>query len=214
MSAPIYTGGRPYVKPGLRFGTGGTVILPLTGAGSPVNGTSGTGVGVAGKGSVYLDQTNGVLWINQGSATSPTWVAGSGSSRAASNSTPVDPTGTTSATYVMMGVAGAITPSLTGRVLLCINGNMVVGATTGVTTGQLSYGTGTAPVNGAAVAGTQIGSQQAFTGLTGALEAPFSMQALITGLTVGTAYWLDLALKRAVAGTSSVAALNVSAIEV
>jgi hypothetical protein len=50
-----------------------TVVI-LTGAGAPVDGTSGTGLNVAGIGSLYIDTTAGVLWIQTGLITSPVWV--------------------------------------------------------------------------------------------------------------------------------------------
>ena len=60
--------------------------------------------------------------------------------------------------------------------------------------------------------GTQAGNQVANVALTGALTSPFVVQALVTGLTVGTAYWLDLALKSST-GAASATALNVFAQE-
>ena len=45
----------------------------LTGAGVPVDGTSGTGANVAAKGSLYLDVTNGKAYINGNTLASPTW---------------------------------------------------------------------------------------------------------------------------------------------
>lgn len=41
--------------------------------GVPVDGTSGTGAGFAGKGSLATDITNGDLYINAGTKASPTW---------------------------------------------------------------------------------------------------------------------------------------------
>lgn len=42
-------------------------------AGVPVDGVSGTGVNDAGKGSLCTDYTNGKLYINGGTKTSPLW---------------------------------------------------------------------------------------------------------------------------------------------
>jgi hypothetical protein len=39
----------------------------------PVDGTSGTGAGTAGKGSRYTDTTNGNLYLNANTKASPTW---------------------------------------------------------------------------------------------------------------------------------------------
>jgi hypothetical protein len=54
-------------------GAGGT--YELTGSGVPVNGTSGTGVGKAAKGSTYRDIAGPGLYIQTGSISSPTWLA-------------------------------------------------------------------------------------------------------------------------------------------
>jgi hypothetical protein len=59
-----------------------TLLLPnsvahLSGVGAPVDGVSGTGVGVAGPGSLYSDATTTTakLYINTNTMASPTWVA-------------------------------------------------------------------------------------------------------------------------------------------
>lgn len=43
-------------------------------AGTPTNGTSGFGQGKLAAGALVIDVTNGLLYINQGTATSPLWV--------------------------------------------------------------------------------------------------------------------------------------------
>jgi len=69
MSAPIYKGGRPFSKPGVRFGND-LGVFPGTAA--PTNGTSGTLVGVAGPGAIY-QRTNGAIYVNTNTKASPTW---------------------------------------------------------------------------------------------------------------------------------------------
>lgn len=44
-------------------------------SGAPVNGASGTGVGMMGPGSLYFDVTGGVMYQNIGTKALPTWVA-------------------------------------------------------------------------------------------------------------------------------------------
>lgn len=44
-------------------------------AGAPTNGTSGTGVGMMGPGSLYFDTTGAVMYQNIGTKASPFWVA-------------------------------------------------------------------------------------------------------------------------------------------
>lgn len=49
----------------------GNGVVIIQGDGAPVDGT--TGLDVAGLGSLYLDVTNGALYINQDDNTNPTW---------------------------------------------------------------------------------------------------------------------------------------------
>jgi len=48
-------------------------VLPQVFPGVPTSGGSGTLAGYAGKGMLLIDTTNGILYINTGSITSPTW---------------------------------------------------------------------------------------------------------------------------------------------
>ena len=136
---------------------------------------------------------------------------------ATAQSQPGAPTAPSSTSaFQMQGLAGAITPKKSGTVLLMISGNIISSATTagdGIEY-QLSYGTGTAPTVNTALAGTQVGATQEATinntaGAPGDVNVPFSIQAVITGLTLGTAYWLDLAAK-AVTAANVIGLSNVS----
>lgn len=53
--------------------TAGSYICIMAGAGAPTNGTSGTGVGRCGPGSVYADVTNKTIYNNTNTMASPTW---------------------------------------------------------------------------------------------------------------------------------------------
>jgi hypothetical protein len=108
---------------------------------------------------------------------------------------PAEPKGTTSTTGVMAGIGStaSYTPALTGKLLIRITG--LAGTATAVSTVGLQgrYGTGTAPSNGGGLAGTTFGpaitcSAQAAT-TTG--TCPFTLEAKVTGLTIGTEYWVD-----------------------
>jgi hypothetical protein len=106
------------------------------------------------------------------------------------------PTATTSNPGVMMGCGATchITPRYSGRVNVRFDFT-VVGAANVVSTHGVRYGTGTAPVNGAALTGTLLGSLgTVFTGpatVPGG-ETTVSKGGVITGLTPGTAYWFDI----------------------
>jgi hypothetical protein len=103
--------------------------------------------------------------------------------------------------YLMQGLGGAITPGSTGNVLITISGTINAASATTVDNGvryQISYGTGTAPTSNSVLAGTQIGGIQTYTSAiaptaVGDVNVPFSTTYLVTGLTLGTTYWIDLA---------------------
>lgn len=125
---------------------------------------------------------------------------------------PSAPTGTTSTTLVMAGLAGSIT-TRTGKILLCMSG---VGADNTANDGtkmQMSYGTGTAPVNGAALTGTQIGPVQQYSAATLAAgaTAPYGACTVVTGLSGGTAYWFDTAFAAITGGTANLTQAYMSA---
>jgi hypothetical protein len=132
-------------------------------------------------------------------------------------SQPGNPATTVSATLVMMGVGGTckITPGSSGKVLVAITGQ-VASATASVTmTFGPRFGTGTAPVNGAAVTGTRWGAGADFTTIsaTAAAKFPFAFTDLLT-LTPATAYWLDLALGSNGAAVASITSISFTALEI
>lgn len=134
---------------------------------------------------------------------------------ARSLSTPANPTGNGTATQKMAGLAGAITPVVTGRVVIIINGTTfnATAIADGVTL-QISYGTGTAPANAAALTGTQVGGIQKYVAATTAGKAPFCLAANVTGLTLGTAYWIDLAVADITGGTADITDVTITAFEI
>ena len=132
---------------------------------------------------------------------------------AGSMATVASPTGTTSLTGVMMGLAGAFTPSTTGRLFLMISGTCSNTTATDGVSFQIRYGTGTAPANAASLTGTATGSAGSATIAATNNKEQFNLQALITGLVIGTAYWYDLSLAAVTGGTASVTAVTLTALE-
>lgn len=115
-------------------------------------------------------------------------------------------------TYTMVGLAGLITPNLTGRILVSMQG--LGGNTNGNGFGaKLSYGTGAAPSAAGALAGTQVGPNFTMTAVTGSLTQWFTIEVPIVGLTIGTTYWLDLAAAQLTGGTATLTQCQITAIE-
>lgn len=127
--------------------------------------------------------------------------------------TPADPTGTTDTTGKMMGLAGSFTPAITGRVVMVITGNIASSASADGAAAQLTYGTGSAPANAAALTGTAAGTIAQVTAVNvNADKYPFTCLAYAS-LTAGTTYWFDLRLKATTAGTASVTSIYMLAVE-
>jgi hypothetical protein len=127
------------------------------------------------------------------------------------------PGGTSSTTGVMMGLgaSAAIGVQRTGKVLVIINGTIKNGTASGSSTAQIRYGTGTAPANGAAPAGTPVGAIVQANSPSANFNLPFSVAAFLTGLTLGTTYWFDLLVATAGgAGPAAVSGVTVAAFEV
>jgi hypothetical protein len=106
--------------------------------------------------------------------------------------------GTTSSTTPIMAGSGsvnswALTPAHSTRVRVTVTGTIFQGTSGIFAEAQLRYGTGTAPTAGAADTGTAAGSIVQFVPTGASARAPFSLSAIITGLTAGTTYWFDVA---------------------
>lgn len=123
-------------------------------------------------------------------------------------STPAAPTATTSATLVHMGLALSFTPTGT-RMKISITGRLRSSGAGASITSQMAYGTGTAPVNGAAQTGTLLGASISAVEPTGVNTAyfPVTMIYVATGLTPGTTYWVDVCLSTS-GGTAIIANLS------
>lgn len=109
--------------------------------------------------------------------------------------------------------ATIITPAASGRVLILITaivGNGAVGATTSV---QIRYGTGAAPVGGDLLAvGTVVGAVKIFKASTAAGRQGVALSGMVTGLAVGTPYWIDISVTPS-SNTAFVSGSDVVAIE-
>jgi hypothetical protein len=211
---------------GIRFYVGnGSVIYTANAGLTYLPGNSAGIFASGGKYDNYVSAASGVMAIGPGtsvanhvatfSGTDGQTLADGGVLRGASyQATPGDPTGATNTTGTMMGLAGAITPVRTGIVLIQISGT--IANATAIADGgkvQIRYGTGTVPSNGNTLMGTAVGGQVNYITATTAEKAPFSLNAIVSGLTLGTAIWIDLALAAVTGGTATVKNISISAIE-
>lgn len=110
----------------------------------------------------------------------------------------------------MLGIGATVKPVLTGSVLVLIEFNLGSAQGSAINTFQLAYGTGTAPVNGAAATGTTAGYSQQVTTLATIVNIEGNMSQFVTGLTTNTTYWFDLQTTSNIALAN--AATNISVI--
>ena len=128
--------------------------------------------------------------------------------------TPFNPSGTSSTTGVMMGIGSscALTPVYSSRIFLKMDG--IASNNSGIqnVSVEARYGTGTPPANGAAATGTVLGSPQVGQSAFANSRFTWSVGGIITGLTPGTAYWFDLNVLVS-AGTGALTNISCAAME-
>jgi hypothetical protein len=126
----------------------------------------------------------------------------------------LSPTGTASAVGVMMGWGTTchLTPVYSGRIKVDFQADAASSVASSANTIGLRFGTGTAPANAVALAGTQVGSSLNAQIQAAATIMPATLTAIITGLTPGTAYWFDLTLVTT-AGTATLSNVSCNAME-
>jgi hypothetical protein len=114
-----------------------------------------------------------------------------------------NPAGTASATYVMMGLNLSL-PAIVASTALwtTCDGQISSSANNGEVDAVICYGTGTPPANGAPQAGTIVSAAARYKSTAAGDYVPFSLTALITGITKGQTYWLDVALRAIGGGTA------------
>jgi len=153
-----------------------TLVLPN--AGTPTNGTSGTFAGKAGIGSLLLDYTNGVLYVNAGTLASPTWVNSSGN---VSGNGGLGQVGNAKMTYdfaVDGGAISTITPS--NSPTLPANA-IILGGTVDITTTLTSGGAATIALG--LGSGAQIASLNAATAVASYAAGQLAIIPVFTAAT-------------------------------
>jgi hypothetical protein len=128
---------------------------------------------------------------------------------------PANPANLTSGSYTHFGLGAGFyfTPLKTGKVRFTIKFfPSAVGTGSGMNNYRMSYGTGVAPANGAAATGTLIGRANQGGGAIAVASTPptITWDVILTGLVVGTQYWIDVQGQKAV-GFTSMGANNIEA---
>lgn len=181
--------------------TGSTTNFLLYNSGGTLSNTAIASILTQGSGISITGTTNATIALSLANATL--------------QASPSNPSGTTSASAVMMGIGGSchITPVYSTRVRLSIQGYSSNNTTVDQVLVNARFGTGTAPINGAASIGTSVGSTVQSLSSPANYQTPFNVGGIITGLSAGTAYWFDLAVSQGTGGTASVGSLSCSADE-
>jgi hypothetical protein len=136
----------------------------------------------------------GLLECDNVTTTCPSGTIALKSSGAVLQVTPSNPSNITSTTGVQLGLGTSchITPVYSSRIHV-----QFIGGAFNVTSGdvwqlQAAFGTGVAPSNNVAKTGTTIGVTVDGTSAAASAIGAFTAGGIVTGLTPGTAYWLDL----------------------
>jgi len=153
------------------------------------------------------------LNTNTTQAASTAFVVAQNSNKVLMQSNVANPAGSTSVGGMMMGIAFTRTPAVTGSVHITVTGNIVNSATDGAAAVQIRTGTGPPPANGAALTGTAHGSLvQSINDGNVQSTKPFSLTAVVTGLTLGVPFWIDVSLS-ASAGISTIGNVTIAGME-
>lgn len=118
-----------------------------------------------------------------------------------------------SGTSEQYGMGTTITPAASGNIMVIVSGNVSFSAGLCRALIQISYGTGPAPAVDAALTGTAVGNVITAAALGVNEYLPFSANAIITGLTPGVTYWLDLQVQAPDPADVLVSGVGISAIE-
>jgi hypothetical protein len=129
---------------------------------------------------------------------------------------PANPTGSASTTGLMQGLGSTcqIAPLWSTRIkveFIGITANSTISQTIGT---KVFWGTvaGGVPVNGAAPTGTQVGTNIGPDSGTANFHYPFVNGGIVSGLTPGTNYWIDMSLLTT-GGTATIISISCNAFE-
>lgn len=126
----------------------------------------------------------------------------------------ISPTASTTLVMAGLGSSFTFTPQFSTRIAVIIFGTMSNNTANDGARATIAYGTGTAPVNGAAATGTAPNFTSQITSVNANQVSPFTQVLTITGLTLGTAYWFDLQFAAITGGSASIVNATYNAWEI
>jgi hypothetical protein len=100
--------------------------------------------------------------------------------------------GGSTSTPGMLGRGVYITPSTTGRLFVTISGTASNSSAGSEVRTSIQYGTGDKPLSGTVMSGITSGDFRVAGSIVAFAQVGFSRTTIITGLQVGTRYWIDL----------------------
>jgi hypothetical protein len=115
-----------------------------------------------------------------------------------------NPSGTTSAAYVMMGMALTLTPIAAAGGWITADGQITNSSNNSETDCVICFGAGVAPAWGDAQTGTILTQPARYKATAAGDFTPFSLTGVVSGLTAGTPYWFDIAVKTVSGGTAQI----------
>lgn len=185
-----------------------------------VRGTSSPGDG--GQGDFFWNANgtapddNGVTTVVPPGSGSGVWTRLSldSSNGARQSGEPDGPATTASTSAVMAGLAQTFTPKTTGAFLLIVSGTAQSDTINNGGIISLRFANGVPPVAGVAQVGASVVDPIRFLVAAVGQNIPFTVQGYVTGLTLGTSYWLDLGLTADPGGTLSVNRITATILEI
>jgi hypothetical protein len=123
---------------------------------------------------------------------------------------PSNPSGATVAGYtnrVMMGLGITFTPKYSGKLKITIKCGISNNTANDGAIVEGDYGTGSAPVNGAAITGSICAPNAQINVFVASAIESATLIGVITGLTVGSQYWFDCSLAPLIGGTATISSI-------
>ena len=123
---------------------------------------------------------------------------------------------TTNTTGKMFGLARTLTPVTSGDVMVIVTGTAYPDTAGDGGTVTIYHGSGSAPAYDAALTGTAMTTDEVTVQNPSAdtIKVPFCATSLITGLTLSTARWFDIALKSTSGGDITLTDVTIVLVEV